>query len=91
MHVVPVPFRVLIRGSTTVSRQNYLFTSESVSEGHPDKVAELKAEWDAWNADNVPAKWTPPKNKQRKNKNRPGNQARKQRGAAAAATAAGGN
>ena len=58
---------------------------------HPDKVAELKAEWDAWNADNVPAKWTPPKNKQRKNKNRPGNQARKQRGAAAAATAAGGN
>ena len=58
---------------------------------HPDKVAELKAEWDAWNADNVPAKWAPPKNKQRKNKNRPGNQARKQRGAAAAATAAGGN
>lgn len=40
MRVAPVPFRVLIRGSTTVSRQNYLFTSESVSEGHPDKVCD---------------------------------------------------
>lgn len=30
----------MIRGPTTVSRQNYLFTSESVSEGHPDKVCD---------------------------------------------------
>ncbi|MBN9453504.1 MAG: methionine adenosyltransferase [Bosea sp.] len=28
------------RESPTVSRQNYLFTSESVSEGHPDKVCD---------------------------------------------------
>src|SRR5205085_12376702 len=26
--------------STTVSRANFLFTSESVSEGHPDKVSD---------------------------------------------------
>ena len=28
------------RETPTVSRQNYLFTSESVSEGHPDKVCD---------------------------------------------------
>ncbi|MCA0421321.1 MAG: S-adenosylmethionine synthetase N-terminal domain-containing protein, partial [Proteobacteria bacterium] len=28
------------REAPTVSRQNYLFTSESVSEGHPDKVCD---------------------------------------------------
>lgn len=69
---------------------NDLGETNDLAAKHPEKVTELKAEWDAWNADNVPAKWTPPKNKLRKNKNRPGNQARKQRPAAAAAAAAGG-
>jgi S-adenosylmethionine synthetase len=34
-----VSFRVFLEG-TPVARQNYLFTSESVSEGHPDKVCD---------------------------------------------------
>ena len=30
----------LVRGAAPVSRSSYIFTSESVSEGHPDKVAD---------------------------------------------------
>src|SRR4029079_18016858 len=30
----------LIRGRLSLMRSSYLFTSESVSEGHPDKVAD---------------------------------------------------
>ena len=33
-------FPVLSQGSSPAMRSNYLFTSESVSEGHPDKVAD---------------------------------------------------
>ncbi len=29
-----------VQGEGTVSRQSYLFTSESVSEGHPDKICD---------------------------------------------------
>ena len=34
------PCRFLARRSYTVSRLDYLFTSESVAEGHPDKVCD---------------------------------------------------
>src|SRR5262252_7170595 len=35
------PFRgVYTTGSSEMARSNYLFTSESVSEGHPDKVCD---------------------------------------------------
>jgi len=37
---VPAFSMCRFRESPTVSRQNYLFTSESVSEGHPDKVCD---------------------------------------------------
>jgi arylsulfatase A-like enzyme len=33
---------------------------------HPEKVAELQARWDEWNAGNVPAKWTAPKQQQKR-------------------------
>jgi S-adenosylmethionine synthetase len=31
---------VFANAETSVARQNYFFTSESVSEGHPDKVCD---------------------------------------------------
>lgn len=63
--------------------------ANDLAASNPEKVVELKAEWDAWNADNVPAKWQPANGQLKKNKNRPGNQARNKRAAQAAATAAG--
>lgn len=58
---------------------------------HPEKVAELKKEWDAWNKGNVPPKWEANHERKGQNqkKNRPGNQARKQQAVKAAAAAAG--
>jgi len=47
---------------------------------HPEKVAELKAEWDEWNADNVPPKWEAPKGaakKKAKAKGKAGRRGRK--------------
>jgi S-adenosylmethionine synthetase len=35
----PVPAKIVVRGSPVI-RSSYLFTSESVSEGHPDKVCD---------------------------------------------------
>lgn len=57
---------------------------------HPEKVAELKQQWDAWNKDNVAPKWEANHEQKQKNqkKNRPGNQARKKQAAKAAATSA---
>ncbi len=54
----------------------------------PDKVAELKAQWDEWNADNVPAKWvrTDPKPKKKAGRGNPA--ARRARRAARAAAEA---
>lgn len=63
--------------------------ANDLAASNPEKVVELKAEWDAWNADNVPAKWQPANGQRKKNKNRPGNQARNKRAAQAAAMAAG--
>jgi S-adenosylmethionine synthetase len=34
------PFGAIGSGKTQMARQNYIFTSESVSEGHPDKVCD---------------------------------------------------
>jgi arylsulfatase A-like enzyme len=55
---------------------------------HPDKVAELQAEWDEWNADNVPAKWSAPKASQKKAKakGKAGRRGRKQARTAADAS-----
>jgi arylsulfatase A-like enzyme len=51
---------------------------------HPEKVAELKAEWGEWNAGNVPAKWTTPNpNKKPGAKGRAGRRGRKAARAAA--------
>jgi arylsulfatase A-like enzyme len=53
---------------------------------HPEKVAELKAKWDEWNADNVPAKWEAPKGaakKKAKAKGKAGRRGRKRARAAA--------
>jgi len=43
---------------------------------NPEKVAELKAEWDEWNAENVPPKWEAPKPR---NQRQRGNRARRAR------------
>lgn len=44
---------------------------QDLSSAHPDKVAELRSEWEAWDKDNVPAKWQPPQNRNQ-NRNRRG-------------------
>jgi arylsulfatase A-like enzyme len=63
--------------------------ANDLAASNPENVVELRAEWDAWNADNVPAKWQPANGQRKKNKNRPGNQARNKRTAQATAAAAG--
>ena len=35
--------------------------ADDLAAKHPDKAAALKTQWDEWNVDNVPAKWTAPK------------------------------
>lgn len=37
-----------------------------LAEKQPDQVKELKAAWDKWDADNIPARWVPAKQKKKK-------------------------
>lgn len=69
--------------------------SEDISEAndlaakHPERVAELRKEWETWNEKNIPQAWEPNGQNKKKNQNRAGNQARRKRAAQAGATAAG--
>jgi len=55
----------LVRSSDDLSRQELFDLSKDVGEAHdlstqrPEKVKELQAAWDKWDAENVPAKWGP--------------------------------
>ncbi|WP_428308789.1 sulfatase family protein [Lacipirellula sp.] len=57
---------------------------------HPEKVAELRKEWEAWNEKNIPAAWEPNGNPEKlKIRKGAGKQARRKRAAQAGATATG--
>jgi arylsulfatase A-like enzyme len=43
---------------------------KDLSSAHPEKVAELRSKWEAWDAENVPAKWLPPQNGKKNRKRR---------------------
>jgi arylsulfatase A-like enzyme len=58
--------------------------AKDLSGEQPEKVAELKAEWDKWDAENVPPKWVPDPNAKKKAA-KPGRRAKRAARAAAEA------